>query len=1323
MTDSDDLYLRDVLDMPESVLSGEFKVELSGGFEETAQRIDEYVVTENIERALRRALKIVETSVASGKPNGAYLHGSFGSGKSHFMTVLHAILNYDEAARAKQDLQPIIADNKGWIQERKFLMVPYHLVGSTNLESAILGGYVAAIRRMDAKIPVPPVYRADAMLDDARRQREFFDDDAEFIRWLGNPNLPEGDASTSTPGGAEGEDGDLPDLDAAPGVWTPALLNVAFSAGPGETERDWLASALLSGPFSSYTRGAMGAKDAFLPLENGLAIISQHAKDHGFDGLILFLDELILWLQTHLKERTFVNDEVNKLVKLVESGAGDRALPIVSFISRQRDLAQLIGEHAIGEEAKNLEDQVKYLAERIDTISLTDRNLPSIIKRRVLEPRDEVGRRALEAAFAVVETSNQETRDVLLDANGATHADWDDFKALYPLSPALLNVLVALSGALQRERTGLRLIKEMLYRRRDDMKVGQLIPLGDLWDVLAEGMSEAFTDRLRHEADTAIRFYAKAREVLLAKHKGQADTDKFRADDRFIKTLLLAYLAPEVPALERLTASRLAALNHGSIRSRTGQTDRIAKARMQELVAEFSGPLRSEGESDPVFSLHLSDLDVEPILDRVTGQDQAGVRKNWLKDWLWKQLDLEDDGQFVNRGEVVWHGTRRTVEFVFADVCDPFELPDGHFAVSDPGAVRIIIGYPFADSGDRPTAAENRIYAAQRQHNGTMPTLVWLPSFLSDQRSKQFSRLLKINYLLGRDRLREYAAHLASDDQIRLRHQLEAQREVLTSQLAQVLPQAYGIAKPNESDLGYTVTSGHVHSLLSGHAPRLQGGGAFRYNLLKLADGLLDTLHPKHPNFDRAEDRKPVTPAQFKKVHRWITRAMDDSGRRVVVDSGDLELVRRVVHPLELGEVHDGPLIVGTEWRRAIDRQAAQHSDSTDRLDVEDVRRWIADLGWTGLDRLVGNLVIATYAMLADRSWVFRGKPESPPELDQIGPGWELRAQELPTEEEFEKAQSRASAVFGTTVPSAMRVRNVQDLASGVLAKAAEWRSAVIGLRQSLSKHRIALGITGAELTAREQAVRDATDLLARVQRAQDMTPLARDLAAATYLTSDFVLGTTMSTAQQVLAALDALDEADWKLFDGVRQYTDRGDGLADRAERVLREVAEAATEQESESVRLALVLKQARRRALEVIADGARLTAVAPAAPQPPTVPHPTRPESRDPGGVSLTAGQPPVDAQAAPPAPIVPAPTGEGAAGEPAAAPPRVTTRSHRVVSGPSGVLETELSTALANVRTELQEIQEYVAAHPEAAIEVTWRLVPASEQAGAKDRGNES
>ena len=44
---------------------------------------------------------------------------------------------------------------------------------------------------------------------------------------------------------------------------------------------------------------AMRGTSEFVDIDAGLAIISRHAKQLGYDALILFLDELILWLASH----------------------------------------------------------------------------------------------------------------------------------------------------------------------------------------------------------------------------------------------------------------------------------------------------------------------------------------------------------------------------------------------------------------------------------------------------------------------------------------------------------------------------------------------------------------------------------------------------------------------------------------------------------------------------------------------------------------------------------------------------------------------------------------------------------------------------------------------------------------------------------------------------------------------------------------------------------------------------------------------------------------------------------------------------------------
>ena len=1238
-------FLRDVLTLPESVHAGDFKVELSGGFtdQETAARVREYVVTDQLRKAFSRALSVVRAAVRDGTPQAAYLHGSFGSGKSHFLTVLHAVLNNSPEARGKPGLQPVIAEHDEWLRDKTFLMVPYHLIGATDLDAAILGGYVATVRRLHPDAPAPPVYRSDAMLDDARRQRGFLDDDAAFARWLGD---------TST--GADPHDLDVIELDiidrASSAGWSTAEFDAAFAAGAGVPVRRALESALLSGPMSSYARGAVGDADAFLPLENGLAVIAEHARDLGYDGLILFLDELILWLQAHMSNQEFVNTQVGKLVKLIESGVGDRALPIVSFISRQRDLTKLVGEDVTGADVKNLEAQVEYLAGRFDVVSLEDSNLPAIVRERVLKPRPGQ-EHLLRAAFASIESTRAGDRDVLLDATGATGSTWDDFRSVYPLSPALLNVLVALSGALQRERTGLKLLQEMLHRRRGDMTLGQLIPLGDLWDVLADGTGEAFTDRLRRDAAAAHRFHARVRANLLERYGSETDP-RFVADDRFVKTLLLASLAPHLPALARLTGSRIAALNLGSIRSRTVEPGSMVVTRLQALQAEF-GELRSEGEKDPVFTLHLSDLDIEPLLDAVGEKDSIGARRIWVKDQLWSALGVRDTGEFVCEREFVWRGTRRVAEFVFANVRDTVDVPDLQFEPGFEGRVRFVLDYPFDIAGHYPSDDVNRI-SKLRRGGLAAATVVWLPHFLSDQKMSQLGRLLKISHLLERDRLDEYATDMSSEDRVRVRQQLMAQRENLSSQLGASLQQAYGIAKPDPATVTVELDGVNVLSLLPGFTPRPAGGASFEHNARVLVDGLFATLYPKHPDLDPAGTRKAVTIGDLRTVLGWITRAMETGQRRVEVESRQLPLVRRIVHGLELGEVSDGPLTLSVEWRRRIEQQAAAQGVTGD-LAVDDIRRWIAELGFTGLERPVANLVIATYALLADRAWVHRGTVVEAPDVDRISSGDTLRAQKLPTADEFAAARTRVAVLFGIRVPDMLFARNVNFLADQTRTKVTELEPAVTGLWRSLDKHAADLGLD--EPGARTTTARQAAELLARLSALRDATQFVEALAVASPGASDSVLGTAISSAPAVLAALDGVE---WPLLESVRGYVDH-EVLGDRAERLVVNVADTGRADQLERD-LAAVLRTVRPEAVALITEAARLARVVTPPLPPAVIPPVLPPVPRKPG-------------------PVV-APT-------------------------------TRVGTA-TEIRGALRDLDAFLSDHPQARFELTWRVV--DEPAGA-------
>jgi predicted ATPase len=71
--------------------------------------ITDYVVTEPLARNFDKALDLIKSALEVGASRAAYLNGSFGSGKWHFMAVLYAILMGDPDARGKKGLADVVA--------------------------------------------------------------------------------------------------------------------------------------------------------------------------------------------------------------------------------------------------------------------------------------------------------------------------------------------------------------------------------------------------------------------------------------------------------------------------------------------------------------------------------------------------------------------------------------------------------------------------------------------------------------------------------------------------------------------------------------------------------------------------------------------------------------------------------------------------------------------------------------------------------------------------------------------------------------------------------------------------------------------------------------------------------------------------------------------------------------------------------------------------------------------------------------------------------------------------------------------------------------
>ena len=142
--------IKDLIDIPDRVQKGDFVLRLSEDIEHPDVVLANYVVTPELAKDFDAALTFIRSAIQGRTSKATYLHGSFGSGKSHFMAVLHLILQGNPAARAIPELAWVIQKHNDWLAGKKFLLVPYHMINAHDMESGILGGYVDFIRRKHA---------------------------------------------------------------------------------------------------------------------------------------------------------------------------------------------------------------------------------------------------------------------------------------------------------------------------------------------------------------------------------------------------------------------------------------------------------------------------------------------------------------------------------------------------------------------------------------------------------------------------------------------------------------------------------------------------------------------------------------------------------------------------------------------------------------------------------------------------------------------------------------------------------------------------------------------------------------------------------------------------------------------------------------------------------------------------------------------------------------------------------------------------------------------------------------------------------------------
>lgn len=1164
--------LSELIEIPTEVHRSDFVISLASAVHDPEGTLRDYVITPQLADCFDRALSLVASAVTDQRSKAAFLHASFGAGKTAMMAVLDLLLAGEPAARSLPELAPVVGKYAPRLDGRKFLLVPYHFIGMSSMEQAVLGGYVEHVKRLHPDAPLPPVYVSDGIVVDAHQKRQELGDEV-FFRILS-----EGEAADEW--GAYGTE------------WDAVRFEAAAAAPPGSSDHDLLVGALLRTHYRALPGQAQATAEGFVPLEAGLEAMSRHAKGLGYDAVVLFLDELVLWLEARMSEPGFLSREGNKIVKLVEADHSKRPAPIVSFVARQRDLKELVGDDLLGPEAVSAFDVLQHTTGRFDPIMLEDRNLSAIAEKRLLRPRTEQARQLIDDAFDRLrkELDERQERDVLLTDTG----DLDAFRRLYPFSPALVDALVALSGVMQRSRTALRAMLQLLVDSRDRLELGQLVPLGDLWDVVAAG-EDPLTEVMRAQFLQARRLWSQKFEPMLLQGHGLSPDDlpgldvthPFVTDARLVKSLLITALVPNVAPLRGLTVSRLTALNSGVVRAFIPGTERQQVLDKLRRWASDVGELRlGEDEQDPTVAVVLSGIDTGPILEAARMVDSDGERKRRVKGLLVDALQVKDPSSQEPWAEVTWRGTRRRIDVLFANVRDEAELPDEYLRAGH--HTKLVIDYPWDLEAHGPVDDRARVRGFRQDHAPEW-TAVWLPNFLTEASRKQLGQLVRLEYILTGDTFDKLAAHLPPTDRPVARTQLANQRSAVHERVVATLRQAYGVDPQQEGAVEDTLPLGdQFQSCDDGLNLQPPVGTSLRTHLEGLADQLLRYRFPKHPDLT-----EQVSRAELNHTLHQVSLALQQPGGRLEnVETPMRKVLTKVAGPLRLGTMYQAHFVADLSWWvDLVERRRAGAGAVS--LTVGQVRAWLDGADQPaerrGLTRDVADLVLLLVAAATNRVLTAAGQPVAQPEIGKLRDDWELRAQDLPSPEVWTTALERAEHMGVVPISRLLSANTVADFGQRLDRDLVA--DNVQAARDLIPRVEAAYARFGIESGRRLDTAKAAVALLDGLRRHPDAP--ADAVAACEVPTTATALGTSIKQAAPVVAELE---RTNWDLL---RHATSLGSPWATDAEALRSRLVEALMNDEH-AIGLVARLRQATHAATDLLARATRAPSPPPVGPDP---------------------------------------------------------------------------------------------------------------------------
>ena len=998
---------------------------------EVQRLVNDYVVTPTVARELPYILDLMKAACERREAFGRFIHGSFGSGKSHFMTLLGLLLEH--AAPVWDKLRPVLSryhaeraaredsahsadEHEAWITDQNLLVCRIHLLSArgrtTTLDRIIYDGFNQALRRRGK---APFVFLdIDPLIEEARRDAQEFGD----VVW--------------TRLRSAGVVNDAAELD-----------TLARDTHQGRRER--FARAYLTYKKRDAERAGVDPRWTV-----GMHRLAAHAKEQGFGGVVLLLDEFLLWL-AEKSGQEFVT-EINNLNLIVDHSTGERAVPLFAFVARQRNLKEFFPD--LMDEAK-IHDHLDHHAERFRATTLDDVELRHIVKGRVLRPRPQA-----QAALAQAVAGLAEQHERILPAL-ISDGDLGYLRDVYPFHPALIAMLIDVTALMQRERSALRILYELLVLHYPDLPLGQFLPVGSAFLALFPKAGVEASKKVELMQDIHHAYYARLQPALLAMKQAGGDfgEERYRALDQIVKTVLLAEVSPRL-SRGGLTVERLVQLNSVDVEGETfrGRV-RVAETDLMRLTQSVPDlQVAGQGKS-AIVRFILGRVSLQEVLARARSKvDNGPQRFQVFHHSLLGALGLSGSKGFEEGGpregdlDLQWRKTWRTGRVKLINVR---EAPFGDFEHGD-AAFRILIDYPWDAPGH--TVDEDRLKALNaRKARGSQFTVCWLPRHMTPEELGVITELAAVRYLRSPAGAEDLLSMHSAPERDKMLEAATLREQGLSAQLGELLQEVYG-AHGEFLPLQADVDGARPHKEL-------------RENLEHIAKLLLDRRYPHHPHF-LAEPKK----ADLEALLGWMVTAADATVS-VPFDDAVGKVLRNLGQPLELCTVGQTKASLRTDSRYIKDLLVKADADSVSWSSLAEPLRETF-----GLPTLVVDLFLCFLCRRGHRALnSTSGEPvEVSLGMSQTTQGLlRLQRGQLLGAAEWHRLRDLGNQLFGMAKPAPHRSLQAQDRFAAELRKLGKERRLVLqGLHQSLVSH-------GAKGGARLTEVATATARLAALEPTQ----------------------------------------------------------------------------------------------------------------------------------------------------------------------------------------------------------------------------------------------